>query len=118
MMIRITQGKGGRDREVPFEPQATGDVARLLSLDAAHYLSVSGRRERSLRRRPHQPQYGLLRLPASRPKGRHHQTPLSSQPAAGFGILHHLSEFLHSKDNRRWPGTISGSLRPQWTAST
>jgi hypothetical protein len=33
--------------------------------------------------------------------------------AAGFGILHHLSESLHSKDNWPWPGTIGGSLRPE-----
>src|SRR5437588_13089032 len=35
-----------------------------LALDAAYHLPVSGHRERSARRRPHQPQYSVVRLPA------------------------------------------------------
>jgi integrase len=70
MMSRINQGKGGRDRENSFEPQAAADSARLLSLDAAHHLPVSGHRERSARRPAHHSQCGLVSLPASCPKGR------------------------------------------------
>jgi hypothetical protein len=33
--------------------------------------------------------------------------------APRFGILHHLSESIYSKDNWPWPATINGSLRPQ-----
>ena len=42
MMIRIEQGKGGRDREVPLSPTLLQDPARLLELDETQNLSVPG----------------------------------------------------------------------------
>ena len=65
-----------------LESQAAGDPARLLALDAAQHLSVSRHRQRSARRRAHQCQHRLVSLPASRSKGRHHQTPFPTQSAA------------------------------------
>ena len=40
-------------------------------------------------------------LPKGAPMFRHPQTHHSSFHAQGVGIMHHLSEFVHSKDN--WP---------------
>src|ERR1700683_2881174 len=57
-------------------------------------------------------------LPESRPFSRHRQVHSSAFVSEGFGILHHLSEFVHSKDNWRWSGAVGGSLRPLWTACT
>ena len=41
MVIHIQQGKGGRDRDVPLEPEAARDTARVLALDEAEDLPVS-----------------------------------------------------------------------------
>src|SRR5215471_16926685 len=40
----------------------------------------------------------------------HSQTDHASFFAPRFRILHHLSEFVHSKDNWPWPSTICGGL--------
>jgi integrase len=78
MMIRINQGKGSRDREVPLSPKLLRDPARLLALDAAHNLSLSRYREESARRRAHQRQRRLISLPPSRSSRRHLQTHFST----------------------------------------
>ena len=35
MLIRVRQGKGGRDREGSVEPEAVGDPSRVLALEEA-----------------------------------------------------------------------------------
>ena len=56
-------------------------------------------------------------MPESPPYLQNFQTHHPAFLEAGFGILHHLSEFVHSKDNWHWSRTIGGGLRPWWTAS-
>src|ERR1700730_14295531 len=52
MMMRIDQGKGDRDREVPLSPTLLN--ARLLALDEAKNISLPGNSEWLARRRAHQ----------------------------------------------------------------
>jgi site-specific recombinase XerD len=44
MIVHIRHGKRNRDRDVPLSPKTTGDFARVLALDAAQDVSVSGHR--------------------------------------------------------------------------
>ena len=41
MVIRVEQGKGGRDRYVMLSPQLLGILRSLLANGAAHALAVS-----------------------------------------------------------------------------
>ena len=77
MMIRINQGKGGRDRDVPLSPKLL-ETLRVYWRDAAHHLSLSRYREESARRRAHQRQLRLVSLPPSRSSRRHFQTHFSA----------------------------------------
>ena len=57
MVLRVEQGKGGRDREIPLSPTLLAALARVLPMDAAADLSLSrdaprvARRSRRSRRR-------------------------------------------------------------------
>jgi len=55
MMIRIDQGKGGRDRDVPLSPKLLQTLRVYWRLDAAQDFSLSGYREGFPRRRAHHP---------------------------------------------------------------
>ena len=98
MVVRIRQGKGGKDREVPLS-------AKLL--DQLRTYDGSVRRRNgwlfpSLQsRRPHEPitESRLARLSGSDAASRHHETGPSAHTAERFGILHHLSEAIYSKGN-------------------
>jgi integrase/recombinase XerD len=79
MMIRINQGKGGRDREVPLSPKLLETLRVYFRWMRPTTSLVSRHRERSARRRLHQPQFSVVSLPASCPKGRYHETPFSPQ---------------------------------------
>src|SRR5204862_2412678 len=61
---------------------------------------------------------GAARVPERAARGGHYQESDAGRTPARFGILHHLSEFVHSKGNCACPGTIGGSLRPLCTACT
>jgi integrase len=39
-VIHVRQGKGGRDRDSPVDPEAAADPARVLALDEAANLPV------------------------------------------------------------------------------
>ena len=72
MMIRIHQGKGGRDRDVPLSPKLLETLRVYWRWMQPTTFLFPGYRQRSARRRPHQCQHRLVGLPASCPKGRHH----------------------------------------------
>ena len=82
MMIRINQGKGGRDREVPLSPKLLETLRVYWRWMQPTTFLFPGHRQGSARRRAHHSQCGLVSLPASCPKGRYHETPFSPQPEA------------------------------------
>src|SRR6202040_3399329 len=89
-------------------------AALLLAIHAAHRLVISWCPSEPT----HLGENCLHGLPPSCPLSRHRQVRPSALAAARFGILHHLSECVHSKDNWRWSGAVGGSLRPIRTACT
>ena len=78
MMIRINQGKGRRDRDVPLSPKLLETLRVYWRwMQPTTYL-LSRYREESARRRAHQRQLRLVSLPPSRSSRRHLQTHFSA----------------------------------------
>ena len=100
MVVHIRQGKGGRDRDVPLSPALLEALrAYWRWMKPKTYLFpglVDGWRSRRADHR----QDGLVCLPARGARCRHREARHAAHPSAGLGILHHLSESIHSKDNR------------------
>src|SRR5580658_4805391 len=101
-MLWVRFGKGRKDRQALLPP-------KLRELLRCYWRMC---------RPAHLSENDFPGLPESRPFSRHRQVHSSAFVSEGFGILHHLSEFVHSKDNWRWSGAVGGSLRPLWTACT
>ena len=78
MMIRIDQGKGGRDREVPLSPKLLETLRVYWRwMQPTTFLfpgTVKGVRADV----PISRQHRLVSLPPSRSSRRHHQTPFST----------------------------------------
>ena len=106
--IWIRGGKGRKDRQSLLSP-------RLLELLRAYFRWKRPTRVALPRSKtwPADLLRGHLpRLSEGGSKGRHRQGRSSAHPSACLRILHHLSEFLHSKENWHCSRTIGGSLRP------
>src|SRR5580704_14872937 len=74
-------------------------VALTDTLDASQDLSVSRNRERLACRQADHSEGALGSLPRSGSTCGHYQVRAPSPDSTCFGILHHLSEFIHSKGN-------------------
>ena len=105
MIIHIRQGKGGKDRDVPLSPKLLGDAARVLALDEAEDLSVSGTVNGSRADKPITTQGALGSVPRSGQTGGHHQ---AGQPASAS------PQFRHTSDGeRRRPAHGAGAAGPR-----
>ena len=96
-LLRVEQGKGAQGPLRHALPASARGTAPLLPRHPPGRLPVP-----LLAQRP-SPEHHLAPtgLPRSRCPRRHRQTGHRPYPKARFGIMHHLSEFAHSKDN--WP---------------
>ena len=81
-VIHVRQGKGGRDRDSPVDPEAAADPARVLALDEAANLPVPWDSQQLAGRRTHYREDCLDRGGGSHETCRHHQACLSTYPQA------------------------------------
>ena len=103
MVIHVHEGKNSRDRELHTDAQAARGAAGLLarlqseaeSLLVPHTVQSDGPGAADHR------QGRVACLPRERAPIWTLETLWAAYPPARFGIMHHLSEFVHSKDN--WP---------------
>ena len=99
MVIHIREGKGGKDRDVALSPKLLEELRPYRRLGRKPGWLFPGRRCHTA----DQPMTDKVVWHACREaaNGGTSQTGSSAHAPPGFGILHHLSEFVHSKDN--WP---------------
>jgi len=87
MVLRIEQGKGGRDREIPLSPHAPRRLARVLPLDATADLSLPGHAPRLADRCADHDQGDLGGRAPGRAQGRHRQTRHAPHAAERVGMV-------------------------------
>jgi hypothetical protein len=110
MTLYATGLRRGQSRSrCSIDRQASGDSARVLALDEAQDLSVPRHGEQLAGRCTHHREDRLGRCGPRGQASRYQEARISPHAPTCFGILHHLSEFAHSKGNRSWPNGICGS---------
>jgi integrase len=82
MMIRINQGKGGRDRDVPLSPKRLQTLRVYWRWMQPKTFLFPGTVKGFTRRRAHHPQCGVVGLSAGGPIGCHPQASFSPYPAS------------------------------------
>ena len=82
MVLRVEQGKGGRDREIPLSPTLLAALREVLPLDAAADLSLSGDAPRLACRCPDHHEGDLGGRAPGRAQGGHRQTRHAAHAAA------------------------------------
>jgi len=115
MVVHVHQGKGRRDRDVPLSPALLEELRGYWRWMKPKTFLFPGVVDGWRADVPISDKTVLVRLPERRASCRDRKAHLPALPAAGFSILHHLSEFVHSKDNWPWPSRICGSL---WGAAS
>jgi integrase/recombinase XerD len=100
-LIHIRAGKGGRDRDVPLSPKLLETLREYWRWMRPKTYLFPGtvKNWRADVQISDKIPWHACREAAQR--AGHHQARRSAHLAPCFGIMHHLSEFVHSKDN--WP---------------
>ena len=110
MVVHVRQGKGRRDRDVPLSPALLEQLRGYWRWMQPKTFLFPGVIDGSRADVPINDKmvWFACRTPRGRPASKKHISPHCLR--AGLGILHHLSESIHSKDNRLWAKGICGSL--------